>query len=341
MKNTARTDRIALNNLALSASAVGAFALLVTACNARQEPEAAPIAESAHSWQQKFEPVPADVEILQGRATPKLVRAEATPRPAPSVPDTTVELAIAHADDDVDYGSLGQTLIDDGKPKEALVALRKHLHSVPETADLLLVIGRLARQTKAYPLAIGALERAMTIDEGRSDVGAELARVHLDRGHARLAQKAARRAISADRADGVAWTQLGRAAMAQSRWELAEVAFQKAVYLEPVDGLMHNNLGLLFVYMKRGPDAVEMLERAVELLEDDTPHYVFNNLGLAHELAGQYEEAREAFEEALLLNPFYTRAKVNLDRVSKRLFSEADGGAFNPVKDVESTPDGV
>ena len=209
--------------------------------------------------------------------------------------------------------------MDAGELKAALVAVRKHLHTHEPKPEVLLVMGRLARQTKNYALAEAALERGLDEDPSRVGLANELARVFLAAGQPKRAEKAARRALRITRDDASAWNQLARAVMAQSRWELAEVAFGRAVHLDPVDGLIQNNFGLLYVYRKNGPKAVEHLERAVELLDDAAPYYVFNNLGLAHELVGQHEEAREAFEEALLLNPFYTKAKVNLDRVAAKI----------------------
>ncbi|MEL7372626.1 MAG: tetratricopeptide repeat protein, partial [Myxococcota bacterium] len=265
------------------------------------------------------QPVAEDTKVAQDVAAPK---AE-IPKPEASATEKKpkeIVFAIAHADD-VDYEAQALAFVDEGEPKKALVALRKHLHTAKETPDLLLVLGRLAREVRQRDLAEQALKKGIALDTTRGDLSVELARVYLDTGKAKKAERAARRALRANREDASAWNQLGRSAMAQSRWELAEVAYKRAVHLEPVDGLIQNNLGLLYVYMKNGPKAVDTLERAVELLDDSTPYFVFNNLGLAHELVGQNEEAREAFEEALLLNPFYTRAKVNLDRVESAIES--------------------
>ncbi|MEM7677661.1 MAG: tetratricopeptide repeat protein [Myxococcota bacterium] len=277
-----------------------------------ETPQEAP----APTWQQNFEPVSVDTKVSQDVAAPKKIE---TPKPVVSpAKKEAVALAIAHTED-IDYEAQALSLVDQGEPKKALIALRKHLHTAKQTPDLLLALGRLAREVRQVELAEQALKKGIALDTTRGELAVELARVYLDAGRSKKAERAARRALRANREDASAWNQLGRAAMAQSRWELAEVAYGRAIHLEPVDGLIQNNLGLLYVYMKNGPKAVNTLERAVELLDDSTPYYVFNNLGLAHELVGQNEEAREAFEEALLLNPFYTRAKVNLDRIEKAI----------------------
>ena len=314
-----------LSGLVLFGGIVGA-----TACTAPSEqPAAAPA--PAPEWKQTFEPVKS-LEVVQDVAEPKPVAPTKEVEPQPTA--KTVDLAIAH-EDATDYGDQARALMDKGDKKAALVALRKHLHTAKPTPELLLTVGKTARDIKAFDIAEAALEQGIALDPTRGELAVELARVHIRAGHPKKGEKAARRALRANRDDATAWNQLGRAAMAQSRWELAEVAYGRAVYLDPVDGLVHNNLGLLYVYMKNGTKAVDTLERAVELLEDETPYYVFNNLGLAHELVGQHEEAREAFEEALLLNPFYTRAKVNLDRVEARLAAIEEKSAFKTAQGAE------
>lgn len=327
LNNVNRSARHALTGLVLFGGTVGTTAIMASGCTANEEPVQV---SEAPAWKQSFAPVPKAIEVAQDTAKPVVIEETAKP-----VSEPKVELAIAH-DEEGDLAAEALILMDDGKLTKALTALRKHAYTDEPTADDLLLMGRLARKVSKLKVAEAALEEGIALDAKRSDLAVELARVHLDARRPRKAEKAARRALRADRDDAAAWNQLGRAAMARSRWETAELAFKRAVYLDPVDGLIQNNIGLLYVYMKRGPDAVEALERAVELMEDDTPYFVLNNLGLAHELAGQNEEAREAFEEALLLNPFYTRAKVNLDRVAARIEAAQESDAFKTAKGVEA-----
>jgi tetratricopeptide (TPR) repeat protein len=106
----------------------------------------------------------------------------------------------------------------------------------------------------------------------------------------------------------------------------------KALELDPMNPLIHNNAGLLFLHTKQGGRAVDSLETAVELYDNQAPAFVYNNLGLAHEQVGHYEEAREAFEEALLVSPFYARAKVNLRRIETTIASISEQNAFQTAQ---------
>ena len=324
-KSKSKITPLVVTSVVILGGMVGATAILFP--GASDESASVPTPE----WNQSFEPIPEQVEVAQDVAKPTIEPAAPTEPPKPN----PVELAIAHSDLGVDYGEKARTLIDKGDLKGALVAIRKHLHTNEASSDVLLILGRVARQVREFGLAEAALEKGISEDPTRADLAVELARVHLSAGHGKKAEAAARRALRVDRENAAAWNQLGRAAMAQSRWQLAELAYNRAIHLEPVDGFIQNNLGLLFIYMKKGMKAVEALERAVELMDDETPYFVFNNLGLAHEIVGQNEEAREAFEEALLLNPFYTRAKVNLDRVEAALEAIEDSKAFQTASGVE------
>lgn len=228
------------------------------------------------------------------------------------------ELGLAHDTPHVDYLDQALRKIDRDDLVGAFVALRRHLHDRPATVGVLLELASIGRRLGEVDIARTALLRAEEI-EASSVVAIELARLHLEDGDPEGARQAAKRAVRRDRTDPRAFNQLGRIEMAVSQWQRAELAFRHALELDPTEAIVHNNIGLLYVRMRKGASAVDALETAVELFGDSAPHFVFNNLGLAYELTGDLPAAREAFEEALLVQPFYSRAKVNLERVERAL----------------------
>ncbi len=231
-------------------------------------------------------------------------------------------VALPSDDEKTDHRLEANQALDRGELKAALVSLRKHLFHHEAEVSTLLTIGRLGRQIGGHDVAERSLGEAVLIDPREPEVHVELSRLHLAKGDLKEAQAAARQAVRLDREGSSAWNLMGRVAMAQSQWEQSEMAFRKALQLDPTNAMIHNNLGLLYIYRKRGEDAVDSMEASVELYGDQAPHFVYNNLGLAHELLGNYEEAREAFEEAAILNPDYARARLNLRRVTKALEKE-------------------
>jgi tetratricopeptide (TPR) repeat protein len=241
-------------------------------------------------------------------------------------------VALPHSEPDKDFLASSATLLAEGDAQGAFAELRHHVFTNPPTPEVLLQIGRLGRAVGQLAVAEEALTAASNLAPEDPDVLVELGRVRLEAASYAGARQAAEAAIRIDRDHAEAWNVRGRVAIAESEWHRAAESFEEAIRLDPGSAIAHNNAGLTYIYMKRGSDAVGVLETAVELYGEDVPHFVYNNLGLAHELAGNYEEARAAFEEALLTNPFYARAKVNLRRVEATLASIAEESAFRTAQ---------
>lgn len=280
------------------------------------------------------ENVEAKVEAPVLQMEPEVVAAEELAEPEPKKPS----LAIEHQDAETDFVVRAGEELADGDLKAAFTSLRKSLYGVEPTVDVLLRIGRIGREIGELSLAEQALKEAAALDQTDAVVKVELARIYMKMDRAEDAHEVATEAIELDRENPSAWNLVGRAAMSLSRWQRAEAALSQAVELDPLNAMYRNNLGLLFIYEKRADAAIDELETAVELFEDEAPHFTFNNLGLAHELAGNYEEAREAFEEALVISPFYATATVNLRRVETTIANLEEKRAFETAKSVESLP---
>lgn len=264
------------------------------------------------SWALELPEPKADDAAPESGVAPKKVEED---RVTPVAP---VQLALAHEDSETDFIDRAHEKLDRDDLVGAFVAFRKHLYDQPATIDVLLELASIGRRLGEVAVAEAALLRAETI-EPSATVATELARLYFEDGKRDEAKKAAQRAVKRDPTDPAPFNQLGRIEMANSEWQRAELAFRHALELDPTEAIVHNNIGLLYVRMRRGDSAVDALATAVELFDDAAPHFVFNNLGLAQELAGNPTKAREAFEEALLVQPFYTRAKVNLERIERSL----------------------
>lgn len=263
---------------------------------------------------------------------------EDEPLPALEVEAERPVVAIAHEDRDTDFEAKAQEQIAAGELAGALESLRKHLYVQDPTAAVLLQVGRLAGQTGQLALAEQALLDASALNPMSTEVAIERGRILLEAGELGDAREAARQAIRLDRDNASAWNLAGRVAMAESHWQRAETAFRAAVQLEPTDPMLHNNLGLLYVMTGEGKDAIDSLEASVELYGDDVPYFVFNNLGLAYERAKRFDDARGAFEQALIANPGYARAQVNLRRVLTTLANVAEAEAY-ATRTAEAEPE--
>jgi tetratricopeptide (TPR) repeat protein len=335
-KKQQRTTKI-LTGLILGGSIIGVTALVLSAPDASERVATAsveaPVVEEI-AWRQDFE-APAPILEAEPEPTAEAAIDEVLPEPEPAP-----AVAIMHEVEGFDFEKQANEMMVDGDLRGAFTALRKHLFKNDPTPDVLLHVGQLGRQLDEFAVAEQALMDAAALDTTRGDVQTELARVRLERGEdLDGARHAAREAIRIDPRDPIAWNVAGRIAMAQSEWHRAAEAFDESLDLDPTNAIVHNNAGLNYLFMKRGPDAVDAIETAIDLYDGDAPHFVFNNLGLAYELTGAFEESREAFEEALLMNPFYARAKLNLKRIEKTIASLEAENAFETAKGI--TPEDI
>ncbi len=316
-----------LTGLVIGGSLIGATVIAVSATDQTTVAQIEEAPKKDIAWRQDFAPLPI---------------AEEAPAPEPepiALEEQTIEaeqpvVAIAHEQPENDFAEQAQEMMLVGDLKGAYTQLRKHIYSDVPTPDVLLHIGRLGRELGDFAVAEQALMDATALDTTRADIQTELARVRLDAGDLEEARIAVREAIRTQPQDAEAWNVAGRVAMAMSEFHRAADAFDESLDLDPTQPIVHNNAGLNYLYMKSGPEAVEALETAVDLYEDRAPHFVFNNLGLAHEMVGNYEEAREAFEEALLVSPFYARAKVNLKRVEVTIASIEEERSYETARGI-------
>lgn len=85
----------------------------------------------------------------------------------------------------------------------------------------------------------------------------------------------------------------------EGRTALGLSALQEAVALDPDSPLYHNVLGVLYLNLKRNPEALDELRRAVDL----NPNFgdALHNLGVAYAEMGKWDEAVRIYKKALAL----------------------------------------
>ena len=99
----------------------------------------------------------------------------------------------------------------------------------------------------------------------------------------------------------------GMTDLAEGRTSLGLGALKQAVALDPGVPVYRNALGLLYLSLKRQPEALEEFRRAVDL--DSGYAEAQHNLGVAYAEGGKWEEAIQAYQKALGL-PGYSAAEV-------------------------------
>jgi len=71
----------------------------------------------------------------------------------------------------------------------------------------------------------------------------------------------------------------------------------------------YGNLGIIYFRTNRAKQAIDALNRAISL--NPRPVY-FNELGIVYRHQGQFDKARDSYQEALAVDPNFAAAQLNL-----------------------------
>lgn len=164
--------------------------------------------------------------------------------------------------------------------------------------------------------AESAFVRSLELDRKHVKTLLNLSRVHLDQGRPKDAGERVTAALALDSSSAEAYRLMGRVRAALNQPNEAIAAYRVALSHDPKDVWSMNNMGLLLIQGGNFEEALGPLSRAVHL---DSNVAVFqNNLGIALEHTGRYTLAVQAYQNALVANADYTKAKLSLARVQGR-----------------------
>jgi superkiller protein 3 len=188
------------------------------------------------------------------------------------------------------HANLGVDLLDQGKPAEAEVALRKAIQLKPDYAE----------------------------------AHANLCAALYEQGKRAEAEATCREAIRLKPAFAEAHSNLGTALFAQGKLAEAETAFRQAIQLKPDYAVAHNNLGIALRAQGKPVDAEAVHRQAIQLKPDYAKAYC--DLGRALLDQGKRAEAEAAWREAIRLAPALADAYINLGFLlhAQRRLAEAE-----------------
>jgi Tfp pilus assembly protein PilF len=89
----------------------------------------------------------------------------------------------------------------------------------------------------------------------------------------------------------------------QEKFTEAEAEIRETIDIAPDYPEAHNFLGQLLVRQNRRPEAIQAFRKAVSYPLYSSPDVAYYQMGLALELEGDMPGAKQAFEEALKVNP--------------------------------------
>jgi class 3 adenylate cyclase/TolB-like protein/Tfp pilus assembly protein PilF len=146
-----------------------------------------------------------------------------------------------------------------------------------------------------------ACAAAQALDSDAQEVHEAIGRLRLATGDAAQAEAAYRRALALVPQSPDVLMGLAQALAAGGNTADAERAFRDAIAAQPSYASAHTAYGTFLFTLGRAQDAVAAYEHATVLTPDNPD--AFNNLGIAHMLAGDFERASRALAQSLAIEP--------------------------------------
>jgi Flp pilus assembly protein TadD len=161
--------------------------------------------------------------------------------------------------------------------------------------------------------AEASFRRALSVAPDHLKSLQNLSRVLIEQGRLDESSELLRVAVDLDPTSNATYRLLGRVFDGRGKVDEAFDAYRHAIVLDDEDEWAMNNLALMYIDRGRYDEAVRALARAVTL-RDDVPSF-HNNLGIALEHLGRFSSSVDAYRSALLVDPAYEKASMNLARV--------------------------
>ncbi|MFV8225441.1 tetratricopeptide repeat protein [Christiangramia aquimixticola] len=111
--------------------------------------------------------------------------------------------------------------------------------------------------------------------------------------------------------------------LADNNFAAAEAAYRKAIAKDPANMVAKYNMGNLYYEKEKTLSAKQRLDEAAELAETKAEkHRIYHNLGNSHMQQKNYQEAVNAFKDALRNDPTDEETRYNLALAKKMLEKE-------------------
>jgi tetratricopeptide (TPR) repeat protein len=250
-----------------------------------------------------------------GDKTPKEANAKEPEAPTPTVsvaPESTPSEASALVGP-VSFAT-AESSFREHRYEDAVTGFTAYTASRPNVAFGFYMLGLSAWKAGDLAKAEGAFRQALSLDSTHLKSYLNLSRVLLDAGQPDSALVVLEAALRIDETSGVAYRLIGRVHAAKHEPDQAVTAYHEALVLDSTDVWSMNNLGMVLIRQDAFDDALRPLARAVELSPEVATFQ--NNLGMALERTGHYTAAAEAYRAAIAADSGFSKAQINLDRVS-------------------------
>lgn len=183
----------------------------------------------------------------------------------------------------------------------------------PTAAEYRANLGNVLRDIGRTMEAESAYREALALDPASRPARLGLVRTLADIGNAVGAEIEAREFVRLHGPDTEGCSLLAMSLRKQGRLEDAEAMYRKALDIAPNHAATHHNLGSLWSRMDRPEEALDALERAKGM--GVRGYEIAFNFGRTYLQLYRFDEAEQAFAEAVAARPRDIDAQINLARV--------------------------
>ncbi len=288
---------------------LAALALALTACPAADEPT-----------DEIFELTVIDDAALMPLDEDTIDDEEALAESMPAIEPTATgsaalqREAIPHHDPRFhDHYNEAVLYLEEGSDADAVDALRMALFDAPDSAPAWLLLGETYASLGRPRQSMDCVEEALVHDRDLPGAHAFAAGWHLKRGEPDQARPHAERLARLQPDDARATHLLARSYLGLEMWSEAITWSRRTISRDPQHIDAYNAVGFAALQVGRNELALQYLQAATEL--DGLRPHMLNNLGIAFERLDRPVDALQAFADAAAMDPAYTPAVVNRDRV--------------------------
>jgi len=114
-----------------------------------------------------------------------------------------------------------------------------------------------------------------------------------------------------------AHTFLGWTYHMQGKIEDAIEECKLAIEIDPDYGNPYNDIGVYLIDLNRHEEAIPWLEQAIKAKRYEPRHFPYYNLGRVYLAKGQFNRARELFQQSLEIEPRYTLARQAIEKIRR------------------------
>jgi tetratricopeptide (TPR) repeat protein len=216
--------------------------------------------------------------------------------------------------------SLAEAYLAQNQPDRALAAYQQLAQRFPKEPEVPLRIGAVYEAQNNFPLARAAFEKALTLapDNLRpleQMTGLDILEKRYDEAHLRVAAFMGKNPKAAE-----PLVLQGDIDLAETRTNLAEAAYSKAIELNANLSVAYLSLARLYVASHQDQQALQRLDT----LAQKTNETAMIMIGQIHQTAGRNEQAREAYERVLAVQPKNFLALNNLAYIDSEFLGRLD-----------------